>query len=68
MKVLNSMDKDMEKESFTIKMVDVMMDSGKITEWKDSVHSTIRIIPKLMRAFGLMISSKAKASYSMKIL
>ena len=68
MKVTNSMDKDMEKVNFTTKMVDVMMDSGNITEWKDLVHYTTRTIPKLMRVFGLTISSKAKASYSMKIL
>ena len=52
MKVTNSMDKDMEKVNFTIKMVDVMMDNGKITEWKDLAHSTTRTIPKLMRVFG----------------
>jgi len=62
------MDKDMERVNLIIKMAVVMMVSGRITKWKDLVHSTTRTIPKLMKVFGLTISSKAKASCSMKIL
>jgi hypothetical protein len=68
MKATNSMDKDMERVNFTIKMVVAMMASGKITKWKDLVHSSTRTILKPMRASGLTISSKAKASCSIKIL
>ena len=43
-KVLRKMDFDMEEESFSIKMVDTMMDNGKRIKCMDGVNYTIKVV------------------------
>lgn len=67
-KGLRKMGFGMARENFTIKMVAIMMASGRRIRCMVGGSCTMRVASLLMRAIGLMISFMAMAKYTMIIL
>ena len=66
-KDINLMEKEMEKESSSIKMVDIMRDNGRIIKCMDQADCSMREENQHMMEIGVKISLMDKEKYLMII-